>query len=161
MDLLLDSWCRYQHTCSDNPKTWSTDRIRTASLYIVSLRINADRHSIRSTSRRGHTDLLPSQHSVSYRCVYWRSDPMATENRLPFRGLHHLGQLSLTLYLIHFIPIYLGSDVVLAWSLAVPVVIVFTLVWWPLSVFWRTRLPTYSFEYALRQMSRHEEERAP
>ena len=83
------------------------------------------------------------------------------ENRLPLRGLHQLGQLSLTLYLVHFLPIYLGSGVVLAWSSAVPVVIVFTLVWWPLSVFWRTRFPTYSLEYALRQMSRHEEERAP
>ena len=83
------------------------------------------------------------------------------ENRLPFRGLNHLGQLSLTLYVVHFIPIYLGSDVVLAWSLAVPVVIVSTLVWWPLSVLWRTRFPTYSLEYALRQISRHEEERAP
>ena len=83
------------------------------------------------------------------------------ENRQPLRGLDHLGRLSLTLYLVHFIPIYLGSNVVLAWSTAVPVVIVFTLVWWPLSVFWRTRFPTYSLEYALRQMSRHEEERAP
>ena len=83
------------------------------------------------------------------------------ENRQPFFGLHQLGQLSLTLYLVHFIPIYLGSDVVLAWSSAVPVVIVFTLVWWPLSVSWRTRFPTYSLEYALRQISRHEEERAP
>ena len=83
------------------------------------------------------------------------------ENRLPLRGLHQLGQLSLTLYLVHFLPIYLGSGVVLAWSSAVPVVIVFTLVWWPLSVFWRTRFPTYSLEYALRQISRHEEERAP
>ena len=83
------------------------------------------------------------------------------ENRLPFRGLHHLGQLSLTLYVVHFIPIYLGSKVVLAWFSAVPVVIMFTLVWWPMSVFWRTRFPTYSLEYALRQISRHEEERAP
>ena len=83
------------------------------------------------------------------------------ENRQPFRGLHHLGQLSLTLYLVHFIPIYMGSSLILAWSSAVPVVIVFTIVWWPLSVFWRTRFPTYSLEYALRQMSRHEEERAP
>ena len=83
------------------------------------------------------------------------------ENRQPLRGLDHLGQLSLTLYLVHFIPIYLGSNVVLAWSTAVPVVIVFTLVWWPMSVFWRTRFPTYSLEYALRQISRHEEERAP
>ena len=78
MDFLLDSWCRYQHTCSRNLKTWSGDRIRIASLYIVSLRINTDRHSIRSTPRRGHTDLLPSEHSVSYRCVYWCSDLMAT-----------------------------------------------------------------------------------
>ncbi len=83
------------------------------------------------------------------------------ENRQPLRGLDHLGQLSLTLYLVHFVPIYLGSSVVLAWSSAVPIVILFTLVWWPLSVFWRTRFPAYSFEYALRQMSRHEEERAP
>ncbi len=83
------------------------------------------------------------------------------ENRQPFRGLHHLGQLSLTLYLVHFVPIYLGSSMTLEWSLAVPTVIVFTLVWWPLSVFWRTRFPTYSLEYALRQISRHEEERAP
>ena len=83
------------------------------------------------------------------------------ENRQPFRGLHHLGQLSLTLYLVHFIPIYMGSNLILAWSSAVPVVIVFTIVWWPLSVFWRTRFPTYSLEYALQQMSRHEEERAP
>ena len=83
------------------------------------------------------------------------------ENRQPFRGLHHLGQLSLTLYLVHFIPIYMGSNLILAWSSAVPVVIVFTIVWWPFSVFWRTRFPTYSLEYALRQMSRHEEERAP
>ena len=83
------------------------------------------------------------------------------ENRQPFRGLHHLGQLSLTLYLVHFIPIYMGSNLVLTWSSAVPVVIVFTIVWWPLSVFWRTRFPTYSLEYSLRQISRHEEERAP
>ena len=83
------------------------------------------------------------------------------ENRQPFRGLHHLGQLSLTLYLVHFIPIYMGSNLILTWSSAIPVVIVLTIVWWPLSVFWRTRFPTYSLEYALRQMSRHEEERAP
>jgi len=83
------------------------------------------------------------------------------ENRQPLRGLDHLGQLSLTLYLVHFVPIYLGSSVVLAWSSAVPVVIAFTVVWWPMGVFWRTRFPTYSLEHALRQISRHEEERAP
>ena len=138
------------------------NRIRIDSLYIVSLRINAERHSIRPTSRRGHTDLLSSKHSVSCRCVYWCSDHMATP-REPFTitWSPSVRTLSLTLYLVHFIPIYLGSGVVLAWSSAVPVVIVFTLVWWPLSVFWRTRFPTYSLEYALRQMSRHEEERAP
>ena len=83
------------------------------------------------------------------------------ENRQPLRGLHHLGQLSLTLYLVHFIPIYLGSSLEFEWSWAVPVVMIFTLVWWPMGVSWRTRFPTYSFEYALRQLSRHEEERAP
>ena len=83
MDVLFDPWCRYQHTCSNNPKTWSSDRTRLASLHIVSLRINANRNSIRSTPRGGHTDLLPSEHSVSYWCVYWCSDPMATP-REPF-----------------------------------------------------------------------------
>ena len=86
---------------------------------------------------------------------------MLLENRQPFRGLHHLGQLSLTLYIVHFIPIYLGSGITIAWAWAVPFVIVFTLVWWPLSVFWRTQFSSYSFEYALRQITRHEEERAP
>ena len=83
MDVLFDSWCRYQHTCSNNPKTWRGDRVRTASLHIVSLRINAERHSIRPTSRRGHTDLLSSKHPISCRCVYWCSDHMATP-REPF-----------------------------------------------------------------------------
>ena len=89
--------------------------------------------------------------------IFW----ILHENRKPLWGLHYLGQLSLTLYLVHFIPIYLGSSLEFEWSLAVPIVMIFTLVWWPLSVFWRTRFPTYSLEYALRQMSRHEEERAP
>ena len=83
------------------------------------------------------------------------------ERRQPFLSINHLGQLSLTLYVVHFIPIYLGSNLTLTWSLAVPFVLLFTILWWPLSVFWRTRFPTYSLEYALRQMSRHEEERAP
>ena len=83
MDVLLDSWCWYQHTCSNNQKTRSSDRIRTASLYFVSLRINTYRHSIRPTSRRGHTDLFPSKHSVSYRSGYWSSDPMATPREPP------------------------------------------------------------------------------
>ena len=83
------------------------------------------------------------------------------ERRQPFLSINHLGQLSLTLYVVHFIPIYLGSNLTLTWSLAVPFVLLFTILWWPLSVFWRTRFPTYCLEYALRQMSRHEEERAP
>ena len=83
MDVLLDSWRRHQHTCSNDPKTRSGDSIRTASLYIVPLRINADRYSIRPTSRRGHTDLLPSEYSVSCRCMYWSSNHMGTP-REPF-----------------------------------------------------------------------------
>jgi len=83
------------------------------------------------------------------------------EHRQPFLRVNDLGQLSLTLYVVHFIPIHLGSHLTLTWSLAVPFVLSFTILWWPLSVFWRTRFPTYSLEYALRLISRHEEERAP
>ena len=83
------------------------------------------------------------------------------EHRQSFLKLNRLGQLSLTLYVIHFIPIRLGSNLTLTWSLAVPFVLLFTILWWPLSVFWRTRFPTYSLEYILRQLSSHGEERAP
>tara|TARA_B100000287_G_C20450604_1_gene709332 strand:- start:358 stop:753 length:396 start_codon:yes stop_codon:yes gene_type:complete len=77
------------------------------------------------------------------------------EHRQPFRGLDQLGRLSLTLYIIHFIPLYLTSTWTLSWNLAIPLVLLFTLLWWPISVFHQTKYPKYSLEYILQRMSRN------
>ncbi len=83
------------------------------------------------------------------------------EHRLPFRGLDRLGRLSLTLYVVHFIPLYFGSTLILPWELAVPTVMLFTFLWWPISVLHQTKFPIYSLEYISQRLSRHGEERAP
>lgn len=83
------------------------------------------------------------------------------EKRKPFKGLNQLGRLSLTLYIVHFIPLYFGSTLALSWHSAIPIVVLFTMLWWPITVYHQTRFPTYSLEYALQRISRHEEERAP
>ncbi len=77
------------------------------------------------------------------------------EHRQPFRGLNQLGRLSLTLYIIHFIPLYLASTWTLTWNLAIPLVLLFTLLWWPISVFHQTKYPTYSLEHILHRISRN------
>ena len=86
---------------------------------------------------------------------------MALEHRNPYRRLNRLGQLSLTLYVIHFIPIYLGSNFSPEWTYAVPLVLFYTVLWWPISVFHQERCSRYSLEYLLQRFTNHEEERAP
>ena len=83
------------------------------------------------------------------------------EHRQAFRGLDQLGRLSLSLYVVHFIPLYFGSMISLSWEFAVPMVLLFTLLWWPIGVIHQSKVPTYSFEQALQRLTRHEEERAP
>ena len=82
------------------------------------------------------------------------------EHRQPFRSLNKLGKLSLTLYVVHFIPLYLGANLALTWSIAIPTVLLFTIVWWPISVYHQNKYPRYSLEYALQRLSRHGEEGA-
>jgi surface polysaccharide O-acyltransferase-like enzyme len=86
---------------------------------------------------------------------------MALEHRNPYGKLNKLGQLSLTLYVIHFIPIYLGSNFTPEWMYAVPLVLLYTVLWWPIGVFHQERCPRYSLEYLLQRFTNHEEERAP
>jgi surface polysaccharide O-acyltransferase-like enzyme len=86
---------------------------------------------------------------------------MALEHRHPYGKLNKLGQLSLTLYVIHFIPIYLGSNFTPEWMYAVPLVLLYTVLWWPIGVFHQERCPRYSLEYLLQRFTNHEEERVP
>lgn len=82
------------------------------------------------------------------------------EHRQPFRSLNKLGRLSLTLYVVHFIPLYLGADLTLTWSIAIPVVLLFTIVWWPIGVYHQNKYPGYSLESVLQRLSHHGEEGA-
>ena len=82
------------------------------------------------------------------------------EHRQPYRSLNKLGRLSLTLYVIHFIPLYFGSKLTLSWSVAVPTVLLFTIVWWPLSVYHQNKYAKYSLEYVLQRLSNHGKEGA-
>ena len=86
---------------------------------------------------------------------------MALEHRNPYGKLNKLGQLSLSLYVIHFIPIYLGSGFTPDWMYAVPLVLLYTVLWWPIGVFHQERCAQYSLEYLLQRFTNHEEERAP
>ena len=86
---------------------------------------------------------------------------MALEHRNPYGKLNKLGQLSLSLYVIHFIPIYLGSSLTPGWMYAVPLVLFYTVLWWPIGVFHQERWTRYSLEYLLQRFTNHEEERAP
>ena len=82
------------------------------------------------------------------------------EHRQPFRSLDKLGRLSLTLYVVHFIPLYLGADLTLTWSTAISVVLLFTIVWWPIGVYHQNKYPRYSLESVLQRLSHHGEEGA-
>tara|TARA_Y100000766_G_scaffold221698_1_gene193909 strand:+ start:1386 stop:2375 length:990 start_codon:yes stop_codon:yes gene_type:complete len=81
--------------------------------------------------------------------IFW----LLLENRVPFRGLDQLGQLSLTLYVIHFVPLYIGHKLATTWFVSIPLVVLYTFVWWPLGVLVRKHLPTLSLENVLRKVS--------
>ena len=81
--------------------------------------------------------------------IFW----LSLENRVPFRGLDQLGQLSLTLYVIHFVPLYIGHELATTWSVYIPLVVLYTFVWWPFGVLLRKHLPTLSLETVLRKLS--------
>ena len=160
MDVLLDLGQVSTYMLQQS-KTWGDNRIRIDSLYIVSLRINAERHSIAQPRGEAMLTFFPANTpflvgACTGVLIIW----LLLENRLPLRGLHQLDSFlsRCTLSILSQLPgIGRGSSVVLGCTSCDCVHVV----WWPLSVFWRTRFPTYSLEYALRQMSRHEEERAP
>jgi drug/metabolite transporter superfamily protein YnfA len=80
------------------------------------------------------------------------------ENKSSVIGLHHLGRLSLSLYVLHFIPLSVFADSDLNLYSASAVTIFYTLLWWPLSVVHQARIPQYSLENAMRNMTHQREE---
>jgi hypothetical protein len=73
-------------------------------------------------------------------------------------GIHHLGRLSLTLYVLHFIPLSVFADSDLNLYSASAVTIFYTLLWWPLSVVHQAKTQRYSLEYAMRCITHQREE---
>ena len=80
------------------------------------------------------------------------------ENRQSTIGLHHLGRLSLTLYVLHFIPLSVFTNMDLNLYSASIITLGYTLLWWPLSVIHQARIPKYSLENAMRNMTHQREE---
>ena len=68
-------------------------------------------------------------------------------------GLHHLGRLSLTLYVVHFIPLSMFDDANLGLSFASILVLGYTLLWWPISLVHQRLFPTRSLESMLRSLT--------
>ena len=75
------------------------------------------------------------------------------ENKDSKIGLHHLGRLSLTLYVVHFIPLSIFANANLGLSSASVLVLGYTLLWWPISLVHQKLFPTRSLESMLRSMT--------
>ena len=75
------------------------------------------------------------------------------ENKNSKIGIHHLGRLSLTLYVVHFIPLSIFTNLNLGLSSASLLVLGYTLLWWPLSLVHQRLFPTRSLENMLRSMT--------
>ena len=75
------------------------------------------------------------------------------ENKDSKIGLHHLGRLSLTLYVVHFIPLSIFANANLGLSSASVLVLGYTLLWWPISLVHQKRFPRHSLESILRSMT--------
>ena len=75
------------------------------------------------------------------------------ENKDSRIGLHHLGRLSLTLYVVHFIPLSIFANANLGLLSASTLVLGYTLLWWPISLVHQKLFPTRSLESMLRNMT--------
>ena len=75
------------------------------------------------------------------------------ENKDSRIGLHYLGRLSLTLYVVHFIPLSIFANANLGLSSASVLVLGYTLLWWPISLVHQKLFPTRSLESMLRSMT--------
>ncbi len=80
------------------------------------------------------------------------------ENRSSRIGLHHLGRLSLSLYVLHFVPLSVFTDSDLNLYSASAATICFTLLWWPLCVAHQAKAQRYSLENAMRSLCQQREE---
>lgn len=74
------------------------------------------------------------------------------------KSLNILGQFSLSVYILHFIPLSLARDfeVEYEWSIigSAIMVILYTLCWWPLAIIWNKKAKKWSLEYLLAKYSK-------
>ena len=74
-----------------------------------------------------------------------------------FTGLINLGRFTLTYYIIHFIPFRFWHDIdeKHTWSMSVSfsVIIIYTILFWPLALFHHRVAPNYSLEAWMRRLS--------
>ena len=74
------------------------------------------------------------------------------------KRINPLGKLSLSVYLLHFVPIGLihTIDENNDWSFETSLfaVLIYTLIWIPIAVVWSRLIPKISAEYALRTLTR-------
>jgi len=72
-------------------------------------------------------------------------------------GLDSLGQVTLTFYLLHFIPLNLMHklDETGDWSFttSMMVTILYTLIWWPLAILQQEKWPKFSIEYLITRVT--------
>ena len=72
------------------------------------------------------------------------------------KSFSKIGNLSLTIYLLHFIPLRILAELGLEnWGAieAIIITILFTLIWWPLSIIHNKWFKKYSVETLLRWFS--------
>jgi len=73
-------------------------------------------------------------------------------------GLDSLGRVTLTFYLLHFIPLNLMHklDETGGWSFttSMMVTILYTLIWWPLAILHQEKMPKFSIEYLIARVTK-------
>ena len=83
---------------------------------------------------------------------------MASKSRQRMSLLASLGQISLTVYLLHFIPLNYASELdnQMEWSMltSIVIIIIFTLIWLPISLLFTRAASKYTIESGIKKLSR-------
>ena len=83
---------------------------------------------------------------------------IASKSRQRMSLLASLGQISLTVYLLHFIPLNYASELdnQMEWSMLTSIVIItiFTLIWLPISLLFTRAMSKYTIESGIKKLSR-------
>ena len=83
---------------------------------------------------------------------------MASKSNQRIPLLASLGQISLTVYLVHFIPLNYANELdnQMEWSMLTSIVIItiFTLIWLPISLFFTRKMSRYTIENGIKKLSK-------